>query len=700
MSVCNTGTMGQLAANSSLSQYVHGGASLNVFEYVHRPTIKYAMDHDVTPLGPGHLSINAPETLQSTAPSGFDLITDLQIIATVPAVANVTDIECDISGAGTNVNSTKKVRAYTSGLQDNLSAAPTFIVDTVDSAAATHVNTGSFQMTAGTYSNVKPGDYVTAYPSTLDATHEYDAASFGAVSDPPTHTEVNAIITALEAATGSTLTTANLPVFGVVSKIDAANHQIFLRHDKVRTQLNPNTVYHMQFSRTNKLHVVGDDSASIPTSDSHAVFTKLVAAGPNYVAAVNGLDNAAAGLKSDIAAYYQPYCLAQLIDVASLNFSGVCADALTGTHIQIYHELYQRDHDRNVRRLNAVWDVQQLKANALQPQEFAVKIPFGFFTDRSRALNMEHFKYTDVTLSITTKPFSSCFFGNGCGGSFGTTITSDKATGTGTAATLSTKVGRRVNSMNPFSDSKSAPSFVGLTDVAASDIHLSAQWTGVYMQSSDRARLAAMTSKILMPQHAVSETISVNNGAHTELRVAGSNLVSAVTIVAQRQSALNHARASDFRGQPVAGSGATDSSILQYHPLLKSVRVRCAGKNRTSELSAEAALAMGQNYGATRRAPQNNDLYTIAFSGGHPYGVQSEGGMDKQMLHDVNVVVRAEPSQFNDNSASGYLNGKSKASGAGLATVEGGERVFFTAYSVVQNLLVRDGDAYSYKYPC
>jgi hypothetical protein len=490
------------------------------------------------------------------------------------------------------------------------------------------------------------------------------------------------------------------PLVGRIGRIDTTNYFVYDRHATAITKKG-GAQYHTIFSRDTNLNShVGDSTVEIPCSDPDVQFTKYYADGPNMPSdTAQGMLCPAAGFKSDIAAYYQPWAPVQFIQSATLSFDGVCADTMTGTAIQIYYDLHKKECDKNERLLNACTDTRVLKARARQPQQFEVPLPFSFFRDNKRALNMERFKYTTIKLKLVTTPYSR-MIANGCGSSdFKLTITSDNALGGSTARTLVTKAGAQVGSTHAFCDSKTPITYASASTIVARDIGIKVRWTGFYLPKADRERLTKlMPTHMVVQQHSVSEPVTVTTAALQKIDVPGNNALSSVVLVAQTRSAVNHGRYWDFGGHAIAGTGTRSGAFVERAPLLESVRLQCQGKNRTQEHSAIDVGAIAFEQGAAANAKPTTDYYAFMFGTTGPY--DSAQNMNAQQVPDIKVEFKARPAVFQNNSPTGGLDGKTKVASSGSSAVDGGEAVLVRVLTTQHNLIRFDHDSVRFEYPC
>jgi hypothetical protein len=494
-------------------------------------------------------------------------------------------------------------------------------------------------------------------------------------------------------------------IIGRVGRMGTANstYNVYWRNDNTVNALNKvgGCIYNVVFSRDTNLHShVGDSTVEIPCSDPDVQFTKYYADGPNMPSdTAQGMLCPAAGFKSDIAAYYQPWAPVQFIQSATLSFDGVCADTMTGTAIQIYYDLHKKECDKNERLLNACTDTRVLKARARQPQQFEVPLPFSFFRDNRRALNMERFKYTIIKLKLVTTPYSR-MIANGCGSSdFKLTITSDNALGGSTARTLVTKAGAQVGSTHAFCDSKTPITYASASTIVPKDIGIKVRWTGFYLPKADRERLTKlMPTHMVVQQHSVSEPVTVTTAALQKIDVPGNNALSSVVLVAQTRSAVNHGRYWDFGGHAIAGTGTRSGAFVERAPLLESVRLQCQGKNRTQEHSAIDVGAIAFEQGAAANAKPTTDYYGFMFGTTGPY--DSAQNLNAQKVPDIKVEFKVRPAVFQNNSPTGGLDGKTKVAASGSSAVDGGEAVLVRVLTTQHNLIRFDHDSVRFEYPC
>lgn len=760
-SVCNTGAMAQIAGaqNSALMNVLHGSSTVSSFLYSYKPEAMYAIDTDTLPLQSGNLTNNASETYEAEVPNTFDLVSGCTIVLNVPAIVNVSSGVCDIAGSTTNASmyDVGKIRAYVDGPEGDAATKDRYVVARTATVIGTHGTNRDYLpfTSSASVAGVKEGDWFEASSggATLTAA---GTLTFPANCAVPAVNVVVDNVTFANFALGAGSSLRFLPPFTALSN-GATNHVYFgdvyglltltaaievddigdsaavtttatflyttpLQHSIIgrvgrmgtadstynvywrnHTALNKvgGCIYNVVFSRDTNLHShVGDSTVEIPCSDPDVQFTKNYADGPNVPSdTAQGMVCPAAGFKSDIAAYYQPWAPVQFIQSATLSFDGVCADTMTGTAIQIYYDLHKKKCDKNERLLNACTDTRVLKARARQPQQFEVPLPFSFFRDNRRALNMERFKYTVIKLKLVTTPYSR-MIANGCGSSdFKLTITSDNALGGSTARTLVTKAGAQVGSTHAFCDSKTPITYASASTIVARDIGIKVRWTGFYLPKADRERLTKlMPTHMVVQQHSVSEPVTVTTAALQKIDVPGNNALSSVVLVAQTRSAVNHGRYWDFGGHAIAGTGTRSGAFVERAPLLESVRLQCQGKNRTQEHSAIDVGAIAFEQGAAANAKPTTDYYAFMFGTTGPY--DSPQNMNAQQVPDLKVEFKARPAVFQNNSPSGGLDGKTKVAASGSSAVDGGEAVLVRVLTTQHNLIRFDHDSVRFEYPC
>ena len=755
-SVCNTGAMAQLAGaqNSALMSVLHGSSTPSSFLYSYKPEAMYAIDTDVVPLGSGTLTNNASEVYETDVPNTFDLVTGCTLLLSVPAIVNVSSGTCDLAGSAVNASSNAKVRAYVDGPEADAATRERRIVYRGTTTADTAGSSLSYLPMSAPPSLVKEGDWFVATPRQIAHVHgilAFPAANVtapgasvpianvtlqGFLGGTPQDLVFGALYTALDHGVSNVVTfggvvgtlTFHAAVTGSFANIGINNHPIAdsfvvnfvpsntsvtltgrvgridgsIVYDYGAASINKigGVVYDVLFTRDTNLNAfIGDSSVEIPCSEPDARFTKFYEDGPNLPAETSqGLLCPAAGFKSDIAAYYHTWAPVQFIRSATLTFDGVCADTLTGTAIQIYHDLYQKPCDKNERLLNACTDMAVLKVRARQPQQFEVSLPFSFFRDSKLALNMELFKYTNIKLKLVTNPYSQ-MVANGCGSSdFRLTITSDNALGGSSPRTLVTKSGSLPGSAHAFCDSKGALSYASAQTLAAKDVWIRVRWAGCYLPKADRDRLTQLTPPVMVvQQHSASEPLTVTTAGQHTIEVPGNNALSSIVVVAQTRSALNQGRLWDFRGHAIAGTGTQSGAFVQRAPLIETVRLVCQGKNRTQLLAGHEALAIAFQQGAVANSTPTTDYVPFCFGTANPY--DSPQNLNAQTIPDIKAQIKIASAVFQNNSASGGFDGKSKVAAAGSASVDGGESVTVRVLVTQHNVIRIKGQTIQFEYP-
>ena len=757
-SVCNTGAMAQLAGtkDSDLMNLLHGVSTTSSFLYSYKPEAMYAIDTDLVQLGSGNLTNNVSEVYEAEVPNTFDLVSGCTLVLNVPAIVNVSSVACDLAGSATNANSVPKVRAYVDGPEADASTQEKAYVAAGYTALGVEDGTSTsylpFDSNTG-LTNVKEGDWFEAssggattvtgtftFPAScatpaayqtitgvsltgfaLGTSLDFKGPNFtpcieGAVNYVAlgglyglltlgTYGSVNTLIGGVAPIVfnDSTFQYFTVTVPSIIGRVGRmATDGTFNIYGRRNVSLGKigGCVYRAIFARDTNLNAyVGDSSVEVPCSDPAAQFTKYYSDGPNQAPATSqGLVCTAAGVKSDIAAYYQPWAPVQFIQSATLTFDGVCADVLTGTAIQIYYDLLQTKCEKNELLLNACTDIGALKARALQPQRFEVPLQFSFFQGGySRALNMDRFKYTAVKLKVVTTPYSR-MIANGCGSSdFKLTITSDNALGGSSPCTLVTKAGSQVGSTNAFCDSKGALNYASATTISPKDVQIGVRFTGFYLPALDRERLTKMTPKyMVVQQHSVSQPLAIATAAQQTIEVPGNNALSSIVVVAQTQSARNQGRFYDFGGHALAGTGTKSGAFVQRLPLVESVRLLCQGKFRTQPLTGRDALSIAFANGAVANADPTTAYYPFTFGTASPY--KSPQCLNALKIPDIQVQVKMSPAVFQNNSASGGFDGKTKVASANSTAVDGGEVVFVSVLVTQHNVIQFDGDTIRFMY--
>ena len=756
--VCNTGAMAQLAGSTSVSSKLattlHSGSNVSAYVYSYTPETVVAFDSVYQPFNTGTLTSNVSATLTQDMPTNMDLVSGCSLILNVPAIVNVSSGTCDIAGSATNaLNSVPKVRAYISGAEADHATRDRYVVARVPTVVGAYGSTAGYLPFSAIPSGVKEGDWFEANPggaNTVTGTMTFPAANLvapaaNAVIDgvtlagfaegaglplqfvgPFTAIANNAVNYVMFGGLYGTLTCISAPVgtigtggddtvivsfvyttplqpsiVGRVGRIDTTNFYIYGRETLSKIG---GTVYNVIFSRETNLNAyVGDSSVEIPESDPAAQFTKFYDQGPNIPAATaQGLLCPAAGLKSDIAAYFQPWAPVQFIKTATLKFGTVCVDTITGVAIQIYYDLFTTPCEKNARVLNACADIRMLKARARLPQQFEVPLPFSFFTSLKRAIQMERFANTQITMQIVTNAYSR-MIGNGCGTSdFGLTITSDNILGGTTACTLVTKAGAqdKFASTNAFCDSKLALSYDAAKTIEATDIRVGLRWIGMYLTKKDRETLNRATpTHMIVQQHVVGTPVSIKNNSSTTVNVPGSNAITGITLVTQLQSSINQGRDWDFGGHAIGGTGTQSGAFVQREPIIQSIQLKCQNKARTAVLSAEDVKSIALAQGVATNVAQTTEYATFGFGHAPPDGATgSSQSMNAQTIPSIVLNVITRGSIFNDNSASGGLNGKSGTVALGSSIVDGGEVVIATAYTTQLNVLQFDQTSVKFQY--
>ena len=762
--VCNTGAMAQLAGSTSVSSklanVLHQGSTPAVYVYSYTPETVMAFDSVYHALNTGTLTSNASATLTQYMPTNMDLVSGCSLILNVPAIVNVSSGTCDIAGSATNASvDVPKVRAYISGAEADHATRDRQIVLRAATSAGTSGSNPIYIPMAAVPTGVKEGDWFEAvaqttpqtgvtgtltfpangavttsivastsytgvilagYASSAALTLVFNASGFVTpalnVSVPVTFGGVVGILSfgaagvsypidpfAGEAVTATFVPLSpSKPLFGRVGRIDGSN--VYDRGAASISKIG-GFVYDVVFSRDTNLNAyVGDSSVEIPESDPAAQFTKFYDQGPNIPAATaQGLLCPAAGLKSDIAAYFQPWAPVHFIKTATLKFGTVCVDTITGVAIQIYYDLFTTPCEKNARVLNACADIRMLKARARLPQQFEVPLPFSFFTSLKRAIQMERFANTQITMQIVTNAYSR-MIGNGCGTSdfVGLTITSDNALGGTTPRTLVTKAGAQDKfvSTNAFCDSKVALAYDAAKTIDASDIRVGLRWIGMYLTKKDRETLNRATPKhMIVQQHVVGTPVSITTSSSTTVNVPGSNAITGVTLVTQLQSSINQGRDWDFGGHAIGGTGTQSGAFVQREPIIQSIQLKCQNKARTAVLSAEDVKSIALAQGVATNVAQTTEYATFGFGHGPPDGATgSSQSLNAQTIPSIVLNVITRGSIFNDNSASGGLNGKSGTVALGSSIVDGGEVVIATAYTTQLNVLQFDQTSVKFQY--
>lgn len=690
--------MAQLASQTGLTAFLNASPCINVFQSVHRPTCMYASDTSTVPLGSGYMSGDVARVQDAEVPQHLDYVTGAALRIVFPAVINVTSEATDMGGSNDSVNGTKKIRGYYGGFHGG-SEGDHEIIGYATSTAATPNNV----FTCTVPSVVQEGDYYVAYPvDGIDGTAEYDTNAFAAantnLSTADTYTDaavnaavntaIDAVTTALEAATATTLTiaAANQPVHGRVGSIASGNTSFSDRSFATDLGTNAACNYRIIFSRDRKCgNAVGDSSVLIPETDADARFTRLINNGPNIPALQNNMACPAAGVANDIAAYWHSYAVADLVDCVALQFDGVTADSLTGHHMKVYASLFMPHNERCDERLGYSDDIRVLKQRSVNgSQELEMPIPFGFFTSRGRSLNMSQHQYTTVTLSFRLNPW---YFGlqHWCGPSNAPqSFTTANALGTSTTSpTLRTKKGTQQNSQSPFYPSTAAPTLAGLSDVDGASIAISVRFCGHYLTPRDRDAYGALTQKVAMPTHAASVIKPIDSGAHQILHVAGNNLLTSATLLVQLQSRLNQGY-NDYLGHAISGSERSGAGFHHCNTV-KSLHFKAGAKRRTETFSGDAMHYHASSHGITSQHA-GAGMLCHAFSGNNPYSMHPEGGFNLQRVADMNAHFQLDPTLFQDNSPSGGLNGNGTTAVQGSSIVSGGERAHVLVLSTLGNV--------------
>ena len=675
--------MAQLASQTEITSFMHSSPSVNVFQSAHMPTCMYATDTCRVPLGSGRIVGDGEAVAEAEIPQHLDYISRASFCVKFPAVLNCTSAAADLGGSTTNANSTVAVRGYYGGFGEG-SEGDHEVVGYATSTGATTANVFTCTVPAA----VQEGDYYVAYPiDGITGTVDHTDAAVTAAAD------FAALILALAGAPTVTYVhdAGFQPVHGRVGAIAGALTSFSDR--SISTDLGTNAAcnYRVIFSRDRKhLNAVGDSSIMVPETDADVKYTRFIANGPNIPALSNNKGCPAAGLKSDIAAYWNSYATADLVNSISLMFDGVCADAVNGDNMKIYAEFFMPDNERCEERLGCSSDPRVLKhRSAHGPQEVEMPIPLGFFTSRGRSLNMSQHQYTPVSLLFRLNPWTHAIR-NLCGISGAPqTFTSDNALGT-VGATLITKKGNQQNSHSPFYPSTAAPTVSGLNNLDASSIEISVRFQGHYLQPEARDRYAAMTQKIAVPTHAMSETRTIRSAAPQTVPVAGNNVLSATIVLIQAQSRLNQGFR-DYMGPPISGSDKAGGNYAHRHTL-KSAKFQAGAKRRTETFGAQALHNHAGSHGATSRHSASG-MYCHAFTNSNPYGPIAEAGLNLQRIPNFNAHIELEPFLFQNNSPDGGLDAQTTAAGAASSAIAGGERYLLKLASIVQNVYEYDPKA-------